>query len=194
MSNSLTMQDVRKRLAKRFAPIAKLKDSLIQLEQATALVETICQNETWLQEVEIEINESQGWTLVPLFTKSNHQFGAFLTGWLPGRGAPPHTHGGWTVVGGIRGVELNTMWQRLDDGVTPGEAKIEVLRKDLIEPGNVLVMPNEDDIHSVSNPGERPSLTLHCYQNHPDFAERFLFDPSQNLVEPFITVPVGDAS
>ncbi len=172
--------------------ISTLEDDKQQLMAATELVAAAVKQTDWILEEHHHVCESQGWTLHPLFVKPDHTFGIFVTGWLPGRGAPAHTHAGWTVIGGLVGVETNTLWTRTDDESVEGEATLEVHSVKALGPGEVLVMPGEGDIHSVINETGAVTLSLHAYQFHPNYCDRFCYDPDAGTVHPFITTPIDE--
>ena len=103
--------------------------------------------------------------------------------WLPGRGVPPHDHQTWGVVVGLDGTEHNFDWRRLDDGSKPGYAEIVKHADVLVGPGDaVTFMP--DDIHSVSNSSQTPTLSLHIYGKSLTHVDRHEFNPAAKTVGP----------
>jgi predicted metal-dependent enzyme (double-stranded beta helix superfamily) len=75
---------------------------------------------------------------------------------------PPHDHTTWAVVVGVKGEETNRLWRRLDDGATPGQARLEQIDETVVAPGTgVALMP--DDIHSIHRASGAPLLHLHLY-------------------------------
>lgn len=66
---------------------------------------------------------------------------------------PPHNHTTWAVVVGHAGNELNTFYERSDEGVTE-------TNQHMVEAGTgVSMLP--DDLHSIHIDG--PALNFHCY-------------------------------
>lgn len=103
--------------------------------------------------------------------------------WQPGRGVAPHDHRTWGVVIGLDGTEMNTLWRRLDDGSQPGHAELEVAEVVAAGPGDVIrLMP--EDIHSVRNDGDQPSLSLHIYGRDLATTGRSEFDPDNEIQRP----------
>lgn len=103
--------------------------------------------------------------------------------WLPGRGVAPHDHRTWGVVVGIEGEETNVDWARRDDGSRPGRADLAPAGERVVGPGDACVFAPED-IHSVRNTGDAPSLSLHVYGYSPASRDRFEFDPIAGTVRP----------
>lgn len=173
-------------LAKQAQQIAQLSPDQQKI-QAKQLLQQAISNNDWLMPEYYDINKDQGYSLYTIYSTEDHQFGVFVTAWLPGRGAPPHTHGGWAVIGGLVGAEKNTVWQRTDDGQQPGYATIVLASETIVKPQDIFVMDSPLAIHSVENIMNEISITIHAYQKHPNFCERLLFDPNKNTVAPFIT-------
>jgi predicted metal-dependent enzyme (double-stranded beta helix superfamily) len=77
---------------------------------------------------------------------------------------------------GLEGSERNINWRRLDDGSRAGFADLVQHESILVGNGDVLrFMP--DDIHSVRNEGDTPSLSLHVYGRSLARVARLEFDP-----------------
>lgn len=103
-------------------------------------------------------------------------FALYLNVMKPGKKIPPHNHTTWACVAAVDGIELNTLFRRIDDGVEAGYAELEAIREVEIGPGVAIgMMP--DDIHSVFIPGDRIIRHLHFYGRALDtLSERLLFN------------------
>ena len=78
----------------------------------------------WLRPEMCVPDAEQGFGVCVLHEEADHQLTVFVASWLPNRGTPPHDHGTWAVIAGLKGAERNVFWRRLDDRSRPGHAKI----------------------------------------------------------------------
>jgi len=127
-------------------------------------------------------DQEQGFGFQILHEQEDHSLTVALLSWLPGRGTPPHNHGTWGVVVGVEGDELNTFWKRLDDGSQPGHADLEKLAEKSFKPGEAIGL-TQDIIHSVHNPSDQLSVSLHVYGKNINHTARSRFDPEQRTIE-----------
>ena len=128
-------------------------------------------------------DDSQGIGVKILHEGPDHGLLIETVCWQPGRGVKPHDHRTWGVVIGLEGDERNVSWRRLDDGTKPGFAELEEAEVTVARRGDVIVlMP--DDIHSVTNEGDTPSLSLHIYGRSLAHTNRSEYEPSEKLQRP----------
>jgi predicted metal-dependent enzyme (double-stranded beta helix superfamily) len=119
-----------------------------------------------------------------LHEEVDHSLAIFVVTWLPGEETPPHDHGTWAVIAGLRGRETNHWWKRLDDGSRPGYAELTRAGKARVEEGEVIAM-GARRIHSVQNDSRDLSVSLHIYGMHVDYTERSKFDPGKRTSSPY---------
>lgn len=136
-----------------------------------------------------ECDEAQGFGFQLLHEEPDHDLAIALLNWLPQRGTPPHDHGTWGVVVGVEGDELNVFYKRVDDGSRPGFAQLKRLSEKIFSPGEVIAI-TPDIIHSVHNPGDVTSVSLHIYGRHINHTNRSKFDTERRTVEPFVVTEV----
>ena len=90
---------------------------------------------------------------------------------------------GYGIVVGLDGVEKNVNWLRQDDGSRPGYADIAAHHEVMVGAGDACsFLP--DDIHSVENDGDKPTLSLHLYGAVLANNERSEFDPEAKVQRP----------
>lgn len=90
------------------------------------------------------------------------RFAIYMLALNPGNESKPHDHTTWAVVTAVEGQELNRVYRRVDDGSQPGQAKLELVREVMVEPGTgIALMP--EDIHSIHTSGTTSTRHLHCY-------------------------------
>lgn len=153
------------------------------LPEVAPLAARLAETPGWLKPEFYEIDESQGIGITVLHEEADHTLLVETVAWAPGKGVLPHDHQTWGVVVGLDGTERNTLWKREDDGATPGRAKLAPAHETDVGKGQTLVfMP--DDIHSVNNLTETPTLSLHIYGKSLGHVERSEFDPAADVVRP----------
>ena len=132
-----------------------------------------------------ECDEEQGFAFHLLHEEEDHSNAVFVIAWLPDRGTPAHNHKTWGVVVGVEGEELETWWQRVDDGSALGYADLKRQTENRMGPGQVsCVLP--DDIHTVWNETDKVSLSLHTYGKHINFTGRSEFDPESKTEKQYV--------
>jgi predicted metal-dependent enzyme (double-stranded beta helix superfamily) len=113
------------------------------------------------------------------------RFAIYLLALNPGNGTKPHDHTTWAVVVSVEGQELNRVYRRVDDGSAPGQARLELVREVMVEPGTgIALMP--EDIHSIHTNGDRPTRHLHVYGLALEkLDQRQGFDLEAGTVQPY---------
>lgn len=113
------------------------------------------------------------------------RFALYLNALNPGNETKPHDHTTWAVVVAVDGQELNRVYDRLDDGTSPGRAQLALREEIMVEPGRgIALMP--EDIHSIHTTGDRPTRHLHMYGLALEKLDRRQgFDPEAGTVQPY---------
>lgn len=103
--------------------------------------------------------------------------------WLPGQGTPIHDHSCWGVMGLLENSLEEVGYERLDDGSRPGHAEIRELSGRQVSKGSTsYLLPPYQEIHSIGNNTDRPTISVHVYGR--DIDEVSVFEPHSKTVKP----------
>ncbi len=113
------------------------------------------------------------------------RFAIYMLALNPGNSTKPHDHTTWAVVVSVEGQELNKVYRRTDDGTAAGQARLELVREVMVEPGaGIALMP--EDIHSIHTTGSESTRHLHVYGLALErLDERQGFDLEAGTVQPY---------
>ncbi len=162
---------------------ARYDDPKDILPEVAPLAARLAETDDWIRPEFYEVDAAQGIGITVLHEEPDHTLLVETIVWAPGKGVLPHDHQTWGCVVGLDGVERNTIWRREDDGSKPGHAELAVHHETDVARGQTIVfMPN--DIHSVKNLGDRPTLSLHIYGKSLAHVNRSEFDPAADVVRP----------
>ena len=161
-------------------------DEDIIISQVSKLLRPYISNSNdWFEERFYHVDTEQGFGSHLIAENPDHTLALIVTSWPQGRETPPHDHDTWAVIGCVKGVEKNILWNRHDDGSKPDYAKITPGQSVVCNPGEIITM-RRCDIHSVVNPNPGVSVSLHIYGKHFNYTNRKKFDPINHSAEPFI--------
>lgn len=165
---------------------AQTKDEREILSQVRPLARRAAlAKDSWLKPHMYEADSEQGFGVHLLHEESDHTLAIFAFSWLPGRGTPPHDHGTWALVAGVDGLEMNQLFERIDDRSRLGHAQLKKIGEKVFGAGEVLAMPS-GGIHTVWNETDKVTLSLHIYGKHINFTGRSQFDPEKQTETPFV--------
>jgi predicted metal-dependent enzyme (double-stranded beta helix superfamily) len=99
---------------------------------------------------------------------------------------PVHDHLAWGLVGVYRGRQLDTTYERLDDGADPERATLRVANQQTVTPGEFYtLLPPDGDIHYVKTVSPEASVSIHLLANDTACVWRHKFDPDAGSVTAF---------
>lgn len=108
--------------------------------------------------------------------------------WGPGQKTPVHDHLTWGLVGGLRGRERETTYEKQADGSYKATAT------SLLLPGQTTaVSPDIGDVHEVANDlADLPSISIHVYGRNIGRVHRHVFDPATGTEKSFVSGYASD--
>jgi predicted metal-dependent enzyme (double-stranded beta helix superfamily) len=113
-------------------------------------------------------------------------FALYLNTMYRGRRVPPHNHTTWACIAAVEGCEVNYLYDRIDDGSTPGKANLREREQVRVEPGrSIALMPH--DIHAVANADAPVIRHIHFYGRALEVLDRRLvFDLAAGTCKPMV--------
>ena len=114
------------------------------------------------------------------------QYALYMSTSISDQKPPPHNHATWAVIVGIQGEERNWLFERTDDGSTPGRGTVRVVDEQVAGPGTgVALMP--EDIHCIQGKAEDGGrLTFHLYGVTTDRQQgRVAYNMADGTYRPF---------
>jgi predicted metal-dependent enzyme (double-stranded beta helix superfamily) len=99
---------------------------------------------------------------------------------------PVHDHLAWGLVGVYRGRQLDTTYERLDDGADLQRATLRVANQQTVAHGEFYtLLPPHGDIHYVKTVSPEASVSIHLLANDTACVWRHKFDPEAGTVTAF---------
>ncbi len=155
------------------------------IKQVRPLAEKLAQNrDGWMKPEYYDYDEDRGSGLHVLHEEPDHTLMVFAAAFRPGRLTPIHDHGTWAVVAGVDGEETNTIYSRVDDGSKPGFAELEKRGEKTFRHGEALAL-RTGSFHTVLNPADTVSVSLHTYGMNTNHTVRCQVDPETGAVAEF---------
>jgi predicted metal-dependent enzyme (double-stranded beta helix superfamily) len=165
--------------------ISETEDEELIISKVSPLAIRAAAGMGWRRSEMYSADPELGFGTTLLHAESDNSLFICVDSWLPGRGVRPHEHGTWAVVLGVTGVEVNTNWERIDDGSVEGHAELRKVNEQSISAGEVITMKT-GAIHSVKNPTKETTLSFHVYGHHLNHTGRSQFDVQNNREIPFL--------
>lgn len=94
-----------------------------------------------------------------------------------------HNHNTWSVVGVVRGLEENQVWN-LQSATNDKFLGLDLVSSQQLRSGDVCVTSDKNIIHSVNNlaPGNQVSISIHVYGDDLRETNRHTFDPNNKTI------------
>ncbi len=104
--------------------------------------------------------------------------------WPPGTGTRIHDHSCWGAYCCASGAVLEERYERLDDGSRRDHARLQKAWQLRWSPedGASTVLPGDEGIHRVGNPGESVAVSVHLYGPRIGEVDGRDYDPSRDHV------------
>lgn len=117
-----------------------------------------------------------------LYSESPEGLTLALSRFPPEAATPVHDHGTWGVALVLEGRDHHIHWRRLDDGKTPGRARLQVDSDEIVPEGEFVVwLGPPGDIHSQQGV-TRPAYELVLFGRNVMVHPRHYFDPDAGTV------------
>ena len=115
------------------------------------------------------LEESRGtetdWYLARSYEGGEHSFSLQIFVWPPSTETKIHDHSSWGVYCCAVGSVLEERYERLDDGSLSDHARLKKAWQLRWSPedGASSVLPHDEGIHRVGNPGDSLAISVHLY-------------------------------
>ncbi|MDQ5829568.1 MAG: cysteine dioxygenase family protein [Actinomycetota bacterium] len=115
------------------------------------------------------LEESRGtetdWYLASSYENGDHSFSLQIFVWPPSTETKIHDHSSWGAYCCAVGSVLEERYERLDDGSLSDYARLKKAWQLLWSPedGASSVLPHDEGIHRVGNPGDSLAISVHLY-------------------------------
>jgi predicted metal-dependent enzyme (double-stranded beta helix superfamily) len=114
-----------------------------------------------------------------LFRAADRSLSLFSLVVPPGAMTPVHDHLAWGLVGIYRGNQDEEFY-------SPGEGRLELLRRRPLEPGDFYtLLPPRDDVHRVRTTSVDTSVSIHLLANDTGCVWRHTYDEQTGEASPF---------
>lgn len=163
---------------------AEHSDEGMIFEQLGPIARRLSADPDWIEDRFLEPDSEIGFSAFLLHEEQDHSLAVLAASWVPGMGVGPHDHGTWAVVVGVKGVERNVRYKRLDDRSNPEHAELAVKDEGNAGPGD-LVCIKTGGIHAVYNDSDQVTLSLHTYGKHINHTIRSQYDLDTNTAKEF---------
>jgi predicted metal-dependent enzyme (double-stranded beta helix superfamily) len=127
---------------------------------------------------------TDGWYVAHCIEGEDGSYSLEVFVWPPGAGTQIHDHTSWGVFRCVVGTILEERYDRLDDGSRFEHARLRRAWRASwgLEDGVSTVLPGNDGIHRVGNPGGATAISVHLYGPRPGEVDGRDYDTSRDYV------------
>jgi predicted metal-dependent enzyme (double-stranded beta helix superfamily) len=131
-----------------------------------------------------EARRAEDWYVAHRCDAEDGSFSLQVFVWPPGTGTKIHDHSSWGAYRCAIGSVLEERYERLDDGLRAGHARLKKAWQLSWSPedGASTVLPGNGGIHRVGNPGASPAVSVHLYGPRTQDIDGRDYDPSRDYV------------
>ena len=141
----------------------------LALREAAPLLARLARNPVFL-EMHIlarleEARDAEDWYAAPIHDAPDGSYSLQVFVWPPGTRTQIHDHTTWGAYCGAVGSVLEERYERLDDGSQLDYARLKKVWQVWwsSEDGASTVLPRDEGIHRVGNPGAETAISVHLY-------------------------------
>lgn len=158
------------------------------LRQAAAFLADLARDRTFLDSLILPlIQEAEGekdWYVARRYQAEDGAYSLKVFVWPSGTGTRIHDHSSWGAYCCASGAVLEERYERLDDGSHSDHARLKKVWQLWWSPedGASTVLPGDDGIHRVGNPGDETAVSVHLYGPRVSEVDGRDYDPSRDHV------------
>jgi predicted metal-dependent enzyme (double-stranded beta helix superfamily) len=160
----------------------------LSLRQAVLLLTQLVRNPAFLDAYLLplveEARSAEGWFVAHTYEARDGSCSLEVFVWPPGTATQIHDHTCWGAYYCILGSVFEERYERLDDGLRLNHARLKRIwsRVWSREDGVSTVLPYDEGIHRVGNPGSKTAMSVHLYGPKIDELDGRDYDPLRDYV------------
>ena len=142
----------------------------LALQQAAPFLAHLVKDPTFLEAeilplLEVARGTEEDWYVANSYDGKDHSYSLQVFVWPPSTETMIHDHSSWGVYCCAVGSVLEERYERLDDGSRPDHAHLRKIWQLSWskEDGVSSVLPHDEGIHRVGNPGDSVAISVHLY-------------------------------
>lgn len=131
-----------------------------------------------------EAKGGEDWYVARRYDSEDGSYSLKVFLWPSGTGTKIHDHSSWEAYCCTWGTLLEERYERLDDASRPDHARLRKVWQLLWSPkdGASTVLPGEEGIHRVGNPGDQVAISVHLYGPRIGDVDGRDYDPTRDYV------------